>query len=289
MDLYWVLKTVSKHGILVDAAQREQFRQKLLVELEVQKKDLDKLIPDELLRSKECHITPAPFRCKECKGRGHAEGKPDDRCTNCKGTGAKIGTETKGCKGIQQVPEKTVFIPGNLQGRDGQYYVRSVEAEGKFNWGFQWFFNSKSPLQVRKYIQSQGHPIPKDRETGLPTTGQKDLESLARRFPKSLYNRILEIRSISDLLSKYADNPWWAPAKDGRIHPSFSFTKTGRLSSSRPNIQNPIKRGKLGKEFRNQFIASNGMILVGIDFNAIEAVYQSSQVIHPRHPRQSLP
>ena len=271
MDLYWILKNVSDAGILVDKEQRANFRLKLLDELEEKSKELDSLVPHELCKHKQYNRTPLPFRCKECKGNGKA--KKEEQCTSCKGTGSKIQKGYEGDSRIGRIPRATELLPGRVANRSGEYYARNVTENGKIEWAFRWFFNPKSPLQVKDYIKSKGHPVPKDRKSGQDTTGQKDLEALARRFKDPFYVKILELRSISDLLSKYADNPWWEPAKDGRIHPSFSMLpSTGRLSSSRPNIQNPIKRGELGKEFRNQFIASPGMILVGIDFNAIEAV-----------------
>ena len=273
MDLYWVLKTVSNNGILVDKVQRKNFKDKLLTELTSKKKELDDIVPRHLCKTKDYKITPAVFRCPDCKGRGYLKGGEDDKCKNCKGTGAKTGSDTENNRRGGRVPRPTELLLGHVQGGSGEYFARSVEDSGRINWSFRWFFNSKSPLQVRNYIRHRGHPVPKNRKSGGDTTGQKDLEALARRFKDPFYTKILEIRSISDLLSKYADNPWWEPAEDGRIHPRFNFNpSTGRLASEKPNIQNPVKRGELGKEFRNQFIASPGMILVGIDFNAIEAV-----------------
>ena len=271
MDLYWILKKVSDTGILVDKPQRANFRLKLLAELELKKKELDEIVPHQLCKQKDYNRTPLPFRCVECKGNGHT--KTHDRCPNCKGTGAKIREGYDDPDRVGKVLRQTDKLPGILTGGHGEYYARSVTEGGRIEWTFRWFFNSKSPLQVRDYIRWKGHPVPKNRKSGQDTTGQKDLEALARRFKDPVYEKILELRSISDLLSKYADNPWWSPAKDGRIHPRFNFNpSTGRLASEKPNIQNPVKRGELGKEFRNQFVASPGMILVGIDFNAIEAV-----------------
>ena len=271
MDLYWILKKVSATGILVDREQRSTFRSRLLNELEEKRKDLDSLVPPHLCRQKDFPRTPLPFRCEECKGNGLI--KKRDQCSACEGTGAKIREDFAGDNRVGRVPRSTDIFPCELPGGRGEYYARNVTDSGKIEWAFRWYFNSKSTHQVRAYIRSKGHPVPKDKKSKKDTTGQRQLELLARRYKDPFYPKVLEIRSISDLLSKYADNQWWEPAEDGRIHPNFSFVpSTGRLSSSRPNIQNPVKRGELGKEFRKQFIASPGMILVGIDFNSIEAV-----------------
>jgi DNA polymerase-1 len=273
MDLYWILKKVTETGILIDKVQRAEFKKTLLTALSTKEKELDELIPKELCRHKEYKLTPATFRCRECKGRGHSGGKDHEPCKDCRGTGTKITEGSEGYNGVARVPKHTELISGHVQGGSGEYYVRSIDDAGKFNWSFRWLFNSKSPLQVRDYIKWKGHPVPKHRKSGEATTGQKDLEALARRFKDPFYKKILELRSISDLLSKFADNPWWSPAKDGRIHPSFNFNpSTGRLAASRPNIQQSVKRGEYGALFRNQFIASPGMILVAIDYSSIEAV-----------------
>tara|TARA_R100001086_G_scaffold212979_1_gene128946 strand:+ start:1612 stop:3165 length:1554 start_codon:yes stop_codon:yes gene_type:complete len=281
MDLYWVLKKVSNTGILVDKVQRYNFKKKLSFELNVKNNELNELIPEEVLGYAEYSRTPKNLKCKNCKGRGYLKrGDPNfnrenknDKCRGCKGTGAKVGSGTKSNSGVGRIPRQTELLPGYVQGGDGYYYVRSIEDEGRFNWGFKWNFSAKSTQQVQKYIRFKDYPLPRHSKTRRITTGQKELEALYKEVKDPVIEKILEVRAISDLLAKYADNLWWEPAEDGRIHPRFNFNpSTGRLASEKPNIQNPIKRGTWGKEFRNQFIASPGMLLVGIDFNAIEAV-----------------
>jgi hypothetical protein len=281
MDLYWILKKVSSTGILVDVPQRNKFKEKLSSELIIKNKELNELIPEELLEHREYARTPKELKCRDCKGRGHLKKgdlkfnkeNKNDKCRNCKGTGAKIGSGTKSDSRVRRIPRQTELLSGYAQGGDGHYYVRSVEDKGKFNWGFRWTFSAKSTQQVQKYLRHKGYPVPRHLTTGKITTGQRELEALYKEVEDPVLKKILEVRSISDLLAKYADNIWWEPVEDGRIHPRFNFNpSTGRLASEKPNIQNPIKRGEWGKEFRNQFIASPGMILVGIDFNAIEAV-----------------
>ena len=70
MDLYWVLKTVSNNGILVDKVQRKNFKDKLLTELTSKKKELDDRVPRHLCKTNDYKITTAVFRCPDCKVRG---------------------------------------------------------------------------------------------------------------------------------------------------------------------------------------------------------------------------
>ena len=60
--------------------------------------------------------------------------------------------------------------------------------------------------------------------------------------------------------------------EDGRIHSSFNQTetRTGRISSTEPNLQNIPVRTELGRELRRFFCAQPGWVLVDADYSQIE-------------------
>jgi DNA polymerase-1 len=60
--------------------------------------------------------------------------------------------------------------------------------------------------------------------------------------------------------------------KNGRIYSTFNQTetRTGRISSSEPNLQNIPVRTKLGAQMRKFFTASDGCVLVDADYSQIE-------------------
>ncbi len=107
-------------------------------------------------------------------------------------------------------------------------------------------------------------------------TGEEILEAMRPKIEdetvKRLFDLILEFRGYKKLLSTYVDKlPAVVKEKTGRLHGSFNQygAKTGRMSSSDPNLQNIPARGD-GKRVRKMFFAGIGYVLVGSDFSQQE-------------------
>ncbi len=103
-------------------------------------------------------------------------------------------------------------------------------------------------------------------------TDEDTLNTLSDKHP--IINEILEYRGVKKLLSTYIEPfPTYVNRKTGKIHTTFnqSLTATGRLSSSKPNLQNIPIRSERGKEIRKAFIPSrpDGFIL-SADYSQIE-------------------
>ena len=84
---------------------------------------------------------------------------------------------------------------------------------------------------------------------------------------------ILQYRELAKLKSTYVDAlPLAVNKETGRVHTSFNQTGTvtGRLSSSRPNLQNIPIRTEVGRQVRRAFIAPSGCKLVAMDYSQIE-------------------
>ena len=107
-------------------------------------------------------------------------------------------------------------------------------------------------------------------------------EAILKSFNHPLVDSILEYRSMSKLLSTYIEAiPQHIAKRDNRLHANFNQygAKTGRFSSSDPNLQNiPSQKTKLsdgtvidaGHDIRQMFIAGDGMVIVGGDFSQQE-------------------
>ena len=103
-------------------------------------------------------------------------------------------------------------------------------------------------------------------------TDEETLSALADRHP--IINEILEYRGIRKLLSTYIEPfPSYISPDSGKIHTTFNqaLTATGRLSSSKPNLQNIPIRTERGKEIRKAFIPSRpDGVIVSADYSQIE-------------------
>ena len=100
-------------------------------------------------------------------------------------------------------------------------------------------------------------------------TGEDILKHFAQGKEKNLCEAILGIRNVEKLLGTYIDKMPEIALDDGRIHASYNQygAKTGRFSSSDPNLQNIPSHNK---DIRKMFKAKDGYVLIGSDFSQQE-------------------
>ncbi len=131
-------------------------------------------------------------------------------------------------------------------------------------------FNINSPKQLGVALfEELKLPCKKKTKSGYSTNAEV-LESL--RYDHAVIEYILEYRSLTKLKSTYCDGLLKVIAPDGRIHTSFNQveTRTGRISSLEPNLQNIPIRTPLGRELRKFFVAGDGETLIDADYSQIE-------------------
>jgi len=109
------------------------------------------------------------------------------------------------------------------------------------------------------------------KKSGQFSTDASVLEALAERH--ELPRKVLEYRTRAKLKSTYVDAlPRFIQPDSGRLHSSFnqSGSRTGRLSSSNPNLQNIPVDDRFGLLIRSAFVAAPGHRLISADYSQIE-------------------
>lgn len=131
-------------------------------------------------------------------------------------------------------------------------------------------FNINSPKQLGKVLfEELKLPCKKKTKSGYSTNAEV-LESL--RYEHPVVEMVLNYRTLAKLNSTYCEGLLKVIGEDGRIHSKFNQTetRTGRISSTEPNLQNIPVRTELGREMRKFFAAKEGWVLVDADYSQIE-------------------
>lgn len=131
-------------------------------------------------------------------------------------------------------------------------------------------FNISSPKQLGTVLfEELGLPAKKKTKSGYSTNAEV-LEELRNQSP--IVDNVLKYRQYTKLNSTYVTGLIDKIADDGRIHTCFrqTETRTGRISSTEPNMQNIPVRTELGSQMRKFFTAAPGKILVDADYSQIE-------------------
>lgn len=131
-------------------------------------------------------------------------------------------------------------------------------------------FNLNSPKQLgHALFEVLNLPTGKKTKSGYSTNAET-LENLRKYHP--VIDVILNYRTYQKLNSTYVEGFLDKIQEDGRIYSTFNQTetRTGRISSSEPNLQNIPVRTKLGSEMRKFFVAKDGCVLLDADYSQIE-------------------
>lgn len=121
--------------------------------------------------------------------------------------------------------------------------------------------NLGSPAQVKAEIERRGYQI--------KSTNEDEIKHLS---DDEFVQDVLEFRGKSKLASTYGSS--WVKKElieeDGKVYSAFNQmgASTGRLSSSKPNVENiPVRETP---EFRKAFIAEPGYVLIDADWSSQE-------------------
>ena len=131
-------------------------------------------------------------------------------------------------------------------------------------------FNISSPFQLGDILFDKlGLPHGKKGTRGY-STAIDVLEKIKDKHP--IINLIIEHRNLTKLNSTYIEGLINSIMPDNKVHTIYTqaLTRTGRLSSIEPNLQNIPVRDEYGKLIRKAFIPSPNSIIVSADYSQIE-------------------
>jgi DNA polymerase-1 len=130
-------------------------------------------------------------------------------------------------------------------------------------------FNISSPKQLGEILFDKlGLPYGAKKERGYKTD-VKVLHKLIGVHP--VIEKILEYRNLTKIYSTYLEGLENYIYEDGKIHTIYkqNLTRTGRLSSVEPNLQNIPVKDEGGRKIRKAFIPDNDCFL-SADYSQIE-------------------
>lgn len=130
-------------------------------------------------------------------------------------------------------------------------------------------FNINSPKQLGEVLFDKLKlPWAKKNKIGYVT----DIDILKKLANYPIVSKILEYRSLSKLYSTYIEGIINCVGDDNKIHTIFTqtLTRTGRLSSIEPNLQNIPMKSEYGRLIRKAFIPEENAIIMSSDYSQIE-------------------
>lgn len=129
-------------------------------------------------------------------------------------------------------------------------------------------FNISSPQQLSEILFEKLELPHGKKKTNGYSTAADILNKIRDKHP--IVEKVLEYRGLSKLYSTYIEG-LLGYVHNGEIHTIYTqnLTRTGRLSSVEPNLQNIPIRDELGRSIRKAFVPENDYIL-GADYSQIE-------------------
>ena len=180
--------------------------------------------------------------------------------------------------GSPEVAEATKWLNQKYADkRNSEWKIKRITAEEANQ-----IFNLNSPQQLQYLLyEVMGLPVISLTDSKQPSTDGDTVQALISHAKepshKALLQHLLDFKAVDKILGTFV--PAFeeaALAPDGHWY-VFGFyniggTLSGRLSSSGPNMQNmPATGSKYAKPVKKMFRAPKGWLLIGLDFNALEA------------------
>ena len=131
-------------------------------------------------------------------------------------------------------------------------------------------FNIQSPKQLADILFNKlSIPYPKKNPKSYSTS--RDILDKIKEF-HPIVDKIIDYRTLTKLYNTYIVGIKSEIKEDGKLHTIYTqtLTRTGRLSSIEPNLQNIPIRYEEGKLIRKAFVPEENAVLISSDYSQIE-------------------
>lgn len=170
----------------------------------------------------------------------------------------------------------------NVLAYDAFLKARIEKTRGELNAiGISPDLNVKSAPQMQNLLYEQLGLKPINRtKGGAPSCDAETLEELTKLHPEvPALPLIQELAGMRSYLSMYGENQLKWIGYDGRVHTRYKVIRSGRLSSSEPNLQNLkspdddpdlAEEDDHGKWARGCWVCPEGWVWVNLDYSQVE-------------------
>ncbi|MBQ9023768.1 MAG: DNA polymerase I [Bacilli bacterium] len=131
-------------------------------------------------------------------------------------------------------------------------------------------FNIQSPKQLGEVLFDDLQiSYPKKKKTSY-STAREILDKIVGTHP--IVEKIIDYRTLAKIYNTYIIGIKNTIKDDGKLHTIYTqtLTRTGRLSSIEPNLQNIPIRYKEGKDIRKAFVPEDNCVFLSSDYSQIE-------------------
>ena len=152
---------------------------------------------------------------------------------------------------------------------DLEKHIKEIEESIHLDAGEE--FNIMSTKQLGEVLfEKLGIKYPKRLKGEKYSTNKEILDKIVDEHP--IVRKVLEYRTLMKLYTNYAIGLDNEIREDGKIHTIFTqtLTRTGRLSSVNPNLQNIPARKEYSKLIRKAFIPEENSVLLSSDYSQVE-------------------
>lgn len=164
---------------------------------------------------------------------------------------------------LRQMEQRGAYLNTDVIDQlQGELELKIAELTTKIHAAAGREFLISSPQQLAQVLSN---------EMRLTTSKKTDALSL-ESIDHPIVDLITEFRHTKKLLNTYILPLKTMVDSNNRVHTSYmlTVTKTGRLSSVQPNLQNIPIRTSLGRKLRSAFQAPEGKMLVAADYDQME-------------------